>query len=53
MPQETAATFAVIGSSADQALRHQLVHRERSATHAPEIEAVRVPPSAWITSQSR
>src|SRR4051794_22637388 len=24
----------------------------RSATHPPEIDAVRVPPSAWITSQS-
>ena len=24
----------------------------RSATHAPEIDAVRVPPSAWMTSQS-
>ena len=33
---------------------HQVLHvASRSATQAPVIAAVRVPPSAWMTSQSR
>jgi hypothetical protein len=34
-------------------LLHHPSTARRSATQAPEIAAVRVPPSAWMTSQSR
>ena len=52
MPQLIAATFCVSGSAVSLPLAISPSIASRSATHAPEIEAVRVPPSAWITSQS-
>ena len=53
MPQEIAATWPVIGSSVISPASISLFTAIRKATHAPEIEAVRVPPSAWMTSQSK
>ncbi len=51
-PHDTAATWPVIGLAASLP---SLISRSKakcSATHAPVIEAVRVPPSACSTSQS-
>jgi hypothetical protein len=50
-PQLTAATLPRMGRSIWPAAI-ALSTAMRSATQAPEIAAVRVPPSAWITSQS-
>jgi len=52
MPQLIAATFWMIGSSFSAPDAISLSTAMRSATQEPEIAAVRVPPSAWITSQS-
>ena len=52
MPHETAATFWPSGSAVSLPSRSSPSTARRSATQAPLIEAVRVPPSAWITSQS-
>jgi hypothetical protein len=52
MPQLTAATGLSIGSSVSVPASINLSTASRSATQAPEIAAVRVPPSAWMTSQS-
>ena len=52
MPHDTAATLRVSGSSVIAPAAISLSTAMRSATQAPEIAAVRVPPSAWITSQS-
>src|SRR5215470_11095131 len=52
MPHEIAATWSRNGS-ATMMLRVRIQARQScSATQAPVIAAVRVPPSAWITSQS-
>ena len=52
MPQLTAATWVRIGSALIALAASNLSTAMRSATQAPEIAAVRVPPSAWMTSQS-
>ena len=52
MPQLTAATFCRIGSVSISLFASSPSTASRSATQAPEMAAVRVPPSAWITSQS-
>ena len=52
MPQLTAATCVRIGSTVSALLSSSLLTAMRRATQPPEIDAVRVPPSAWITSQS-
>ena len=52
MPQLTAATCVRMGSAVSALEPSSLSTAIRSATQPPEIEAVRVPPSAWITSQS-
>ena len=52
MPQEIPATCAAIGSCLMSPAANRPLTAKRSAIHAPEIAAVRVPPSAWITSQS-
>ena len=52
MPQLIAATFWMIGSCVSAPDASSLSTAMRSATQLPEIAAVRVPPSAWITSQS-
>src|SRR6266566_1503461 len=52
MPQEIAATLSR-NTLAFSMLRLFIQEMQSaSATHAPVIDAVRVPPSAWITSQS-
>ena len=52
MPQEIAATLS--RSTLAFSMLRFFIHamQSASATQAPVIEAVRVPPSAWITSQS-
>src|SRR6266850_7807767 len=52
MPQEIAATLS--RSTLALIMLRLFIHamQSASATQAPVIEAVRVPPSAWITSQS-
>src|SRR4051794_15127132 len=52
MPQLTAATFWRIGSAAIACCASRVSTAILKATQAPEIAAVRVPPSAWMTSQS-
>src|SRR5581483_4930897 len=56
MPQETAAQWSNSVSPSTSLLSSERAFiQERqswSATQAPVIEAVRVPPSAWMTSQS-
>src|SRR5688572_23522983 len=52
MPELTAATFCRIGSRSISFCAISRSTARRSATHAPEMAAVRVPPSAWMTSQS-
>ena len=52
MPQEIAATLSR-STLAFTMLRARIQEiQSASATQAPVIDAVRVPPSAWITSQS-
>jgi len=51
-PQEMAATWSRIGSVLMTPSSRRYRVARRRATQAPVIEAVRVPPSAWITSQS-
>ncbi len=52
MPQEIAATWSFIGQvlNMDRASIH--LRQSCSAIQLPVMAAVRVPPSAWITSQS-
>src|SRR5262245_44426603 len=52
MPQETAATWSRSGSPLTISRVFIQVTQSDSATQAPVMAAVRVPPSAWITSQS-
>ena len=52
MPQLIAARFSFIGLVFIIFFPIMLWIHNCSATNAPDIEAVRVPPSAWITSQS-
>ena len=52
MPTETAATGPVIGDTASLPCAISLLTASCAATKAPVIAAVRVPPSAWSTSQS-
>ncbi|CNU11043.1 Uncharacterised protein [Salmonella enterica subsp. enterica serovar Bovismorbificans] len=52
MPTETAATMPFIGLVFSLPLATNLFSASANATQAPVIDAVRVPPSAWITSQS-
>ena len=52
MPTETAATWSL--STGFVSMSRARIHsmQSRSATQPPVIDAVRVPPSAWMTSQS-
>ncbi len=52
MPTLTAATEPVSGSPASASSALSVAMASASATYAPVIAAVRVPPSAWSTSQS-
>ena len=52
MPAEIAATWPVRGRRLSLLSRTSPMSASCSATHAPVMDAVRVPPSAWITSQS-
>ena len=52
MPQLTAATWLVSGMAAMMLFFTQCFSARCSATQAPEIDAQRVPPSAFSTSQS-
>ena len=52
MPTLTAATDPVSGSPLSAPTERRWVTASASATYAPVIAAVRVPPSAWSTSQS-
>ncbi|MCY1282026.1 hypothetical protein D9M70_308480 [compost metagenome] len=52
MPTETAATSCLSGLPFSAPRFFSTLSASISATVAPVIEAVRVPPSAWITSQS-
>ena len=52
MPTETAATKSRIGEVDNLPCAMRPVTASCAATKAPVIAAVRVPPSAWITSQS-
>ena len=52
MPTETAANRSVIGCSLRSPAASMRVKASWRATNPPQIEAVRVPPSAWSTSQS-
>ena len=52
MPQEIAATWSRSGTVRMISRFFIQVRQSCSATQPPVIEAVRVPPSAWITSQS-
>ena len=47
------ATWPMIGSFFSTPSSRRYAHARASATQAPVMEAVRVPPSAWTTSQSR
>ena len=51
-PQETAATVPVSGERSSEPFVIRASHASRNATSPPVIEAQRVPPSAWSTSQS-
>ena len=53
MPAEMAATWPVSGRRLILFARTRPMSASCSATHAPVMDAVRVPPSAWMTSQSR
>ncbi len=52
MPTETAATEPVSGSPVSSPSQRRCATASARATYAPVIDAVRVPPSAWRTSQS-
>jgi hypothetical protein len=52
MPTLIAATKSLIGAAVNVPASIRRCKARPSATNAPVIEAVRVPPSAWITSQS-
>src|SRR5690625_277802 len=54
MPTDTAATEPVSGVAVERMMRCSRAHSIASAraTQAPVMAAVRVPPSAWMTSQS-
>ena len=52
MPTETAATKSRIGDAPSLPCAISQVTASCAATKAPVIAAVRVPPSAWSTSQS-
>src|SRR6266571_4932189 len=52
MPHETAATWPRSGSRRSMSRAFIQARQSCSAIQAPVIAAVRVPPSAWITSQS-
>ena len=52
MPTDTAATKSRIGERASGPARISHATASCAATKAPVIAAVRVPPSAWSTSQS-
>ena len=52
MPQETEATRWRSGSVVIRPRLRRWAMASTSATQPPVMEAVRVPPSAWITSQS-
>src|SRR6478735_135074 len=52
MPQEIAATLSRITLALIMLRDFIQLMQSASATHAPVIDAVRVPPSAWSTSQS-
>src|SRR5205807_10594010 len=52
MPQEMAATWSRSGSALSISRVFIQVMQSCSATKPPVIAAVRVPPSAWMTSQS-
>jgi hypothetical protein len=53
MPTEVAATSCRRGDFFSVPAATSAFRASPSATAAPVIAAVRVPPSAWITSQSR
>ena len=53
MPTLTAATDPLSGSPVSAPVDRRWLTASASATYAPVIAAVRVPPSAWSTSQSR
>ncbi|MCY1456387.1 hypothetical protein D9M68_473320 [compost metagenome] len=53
MPTDTAATICFSGSPFSAPRFFSTFSASTRATMAPVMEAVRVPPSAWITSQSR
>ncbi|MNP33898.1 hypothetical protein D3C76_1271620 [compost metagenome] len=53
IPTDTAATMPFSGLAFSLPAATSLFRASASATQAPVMEAVRVPPSAWITSQSR
>ena len=53
MPMEMAATWPVSGRRARRPASTEAMSASCRATHAPVMDAVRVPPSAWITSQSQ
>ena len=52
MPTDTAATWSTIGEAAIVPAASSFEMASCAATNAPVIAAVRVPPSAWSTSQS-
>ena len=52
MPTEIAATASLMGDCVILPWRKSQFTASCAATKAPVIAAVRVPPSAWITSQS-
>ena len=52
MPAETAATLPISGLVGKVPLSSNFWMAIFSATNAPVMLAVRVPPSAWMTSQS-
>ena len=52
MPTLMAATESVSGIERSTSRERSVSSASASATNAPVIDAVRVPPSAWITSQS-
>src|SRR5215831_19061203 len=52
MPHEMAATWSRSGSAVTMSRVFIQVTQSCNATQAPVMAAVRVPPSAWITSQS-
>ena len=53
MPTDVAATSCFSGDCFSVPASTSALSARASATAAPVIAAVRVPPSAWITSQSR